>query len=65
MKKQYVVLDWYEDIYDPYYVGEFETVDEAEEACDDFEAETDSECDCVIYNRFNEKDEKLLNKLGF
>ena len=47
--KKYFVLDWYDDWNDPEFIGEFDTVKEAEEACDNWEAETDGECDCIIY----------------
>jgi hypothetical protein len=64
MKKRYVVLDWYEDLYDPYYIGEYDTEAEAEAAADDFEAETDGECDVIIYDRNAEKSAKVLKNVG-
>lgn len=64
MKKRYVVLDWYEDIYDPYYIGEYDTTEEAEDAADKFEEDTDGECDIVIYDRNAEKSAKVLKKVG-
>ena len=64
MKKRYVVLDWYEDLYDPYYIGEYDTEAEAEAAADDFETETDGECDVIIYDRNAEKSAKVLKNVG-
>lgn len=54
--KKYFVFDWYEDWNDPEFIGEFDTVEEAEEACDDWEAETDGECDCIIYTTATAKE---------
>ena len=65
MKKRYVVLDWYDDLYDPYFVGEFDTAEEAEKAVDEFYEETDGECDVVIYDRNGKKSAKILNKVGY
>lgn len=65
MKRRYVVLDWYEDLYDPYYVGEYDTEAEAEAAADNFEAETDGECDVIIYDRNAEKSAKVLKNVGY
>lgn len=56
--KKYFVLDWYEDWNDPDFIGEFDTVEEAEEACDNWEADTDGECDCIIYTTENEKEKR-------
>jgi len=55
--KKYFVFDWYEDWDDPDYLGSFDTVEEAEEACDHWEADTDSECDCIIYTTATAKEE--------
>lgn len=65
MKKRYVVLDWYEDLYDPYYIGEYDTSEEAEAAADMFEEDTGSECDVIIYDRQHKTDAKVLEKVGF
>lgn len=63
MKKRYVVLDWYEDLYDPYYIGEYDTMEEAETAADKFEEDTDGECDITISDR--QEIAESLEKLGF
>lgn len=64
MKKRYVVLDWYEDLYDPYYIGEYDTPKEAEKAADEFGEDTDGECDVIIYDRQDEVSAKVLEKIG-
>lgn len=64
MKKRYVVLDWYEDLYDPYYIGEYDTSEEAEAAADMFEEDTDGECDVVVYDRQDKVGAKVLEKVG-
>lgn len=64
MKKRYVVLDWYEDLYDPYYIGEYDTTEEAEKAADEFEEDTDGECDVIIYDRQDAVSAKVLEKVG-
>ena len=61
--KKYIVLDWYEDLLNPYYVGEFDTVEEAEAAIDKFEEDTDGECDCIIYPTDNPKYKKIIEKV--
>lgn len=58
--KKFLVVDWYEDLYDPYFVGDFDTEEEAKAACDKFEEETDGECDCIIYPSDNPKYKKII-----
>jgi len=64
MKKRYVVLDWYEDLCNPYYIGEYDTSEEAETAADKFEEDTDGECDVIIYDRQGKIGAKVLEKVG-
>lgn len=65
MRKRYVVLDWYESLDEPYYVGEYDTEEEADKAADEFEADTDGECDIIIYDRNAEKSAKILKNVGY
>lgn len=58
--KKFFALDWYEDWNDPYFIGDFDTEEEAEAACDKFEEETDGECDCIIYPSDNPKYKKII-----
>lgn len=58
--KKYVVLDWYEDLTDPDLIGFFDTMAEANEACDKWEEETDGECNCIIYPTDNPKCKKIV-----